>query len=294
MNTNGAEIWFVNIGIKIQELNRVAINIFGFKIYWYGLIIGCGILLGLFASIREARRTGQDTDVYTDYIFIGIIVCIICARIYYVIFAWDKFKDNPISIFALRDGGIAIYGAVIGAVISAVVYTRAKNISFFKFADTAVIGLILGQAIGRWGNFFNKEAYGSFTDNLFAMAIRLDVASNPKKELIDNAVIIDGVKYIQVHPTFLYESIWDFCVFIFLNVYARKLKKFDGEIFAMYFLCYGVGRFFIEGLRTDQLKLFATELAVSQLLSLVFVIGAIIFIGYKRLKIRCTFQREKY
>lgn len=284
MNLQGAEIWFVHIGIKIQELSRVAFSIFGFDVYWYGLIIGIGIFAGFGAAYLEAKRTGQNTEDYSDFMFITIITSIIGARLYYVLFAWDTFKDDLLSVFNIRSGGLAIYGGVIAAVITGYFYTKIRHINFLKFADTGVIGLILGQAIGRWGNFFNKEAYGSFTDNFFAMAIRADVASNPKQELLDKAVIIDGTKYIQVHPTFFYESMWNLAVFVFLNIYIRKFKKTDGEVFALYFFCYGVGRFFIEGLRTDQLIFFNTGIAISQFLSLIFIFVSIFFIFINRRK----------
>ena len=274
MTTTGADLSFVHLGITIEHLPR-SIDVFGFRIAFYGIIIGCGMLAGIWLAMQDARRRGQDPDLYLDFALYAIIFSIIGARAYYVIFEWDGYKDNLLQIFNLRAGGLAIYGGVIGAVLTLLVFTRVRKVSFFSMADTGVLGLILGQIIGRWGNFFNTEAFGGYTDSLFAMRIKMSLV-NPSmitQELLDHKIVENGVEYIQVHPTFLYESLWNLGVLIFMLWY-RKHKKFDGEMFCIYLLGYGAGRAWIEGLRTDQLLLFGTGLPVSQCLSVILAVGA--------------------
>ncbi len=277
------EVWFPNIGIQIEHLNDVAFRLFGINVYWYGVIIGCGILLGLALAVREAKRTGQDGEQYVDYLLFALIFAVIGARLYYVLFSWENYKDNLWDIFNLREGGLAIYGGVLAAALTAVVFTRRKKMDFFLFADTAVPSLILGQAIGRWGNFFNREAFGGFTDSLFAMRYMLNQVNTAdiSQSVMDHVVRFGGVDYIQVHPTFLYESLWNLCVFGIL-FWMQRHKKFNGQVMAFYFILYGIGRFFIEGLRTDQLQFGATGIAVSQVLSVVLVLFGAAFLFWKQ------------
>ena len=280
------DISFVNLGITIEHL-RNSITIFGFRIAFYGIIIGIGMLAGMAVAFSDAKRRGQDPDMYLDFALYAIIFSIIGARLYYVIFEWDMYKDNLLQILNLRAGGLAIYGGVIGAVLTLLVFTRIKKVSFFSMADSGVLGLITGQIIGRWGNFFNCEAFGGYTDNLLAMRIKMSLV-NPSmisQELLDRQIVENGTVYIQVHPTFLYESLWNLGVLLFMLWY-RKRKRFDGEMLWLYFLGYGLGRVWIEGLRTDQLKLPGTPLAVSQLLSAVLVVTAAGVIAYHRRKMR--------
>lgn len=267
-----ADISFVNLGITIRNL-RNSITVFGFPIAYYGIIIGLGMLAGLFVAQSDAKRRGQDPELYVDFAIYGIIFSIIGARIYYVIFDWDNYKDQLLQIFNTRAGGLAIYGGVIAAVMTLIIYTKIKKISFFSMADTAVLGLITGQIIGRWGNFFNCEAFGGYTENLFAMRIRKKLVDQSmiSPDLVQNLIVENGIEYIQVHPTFLYESLWNLVVLCFM-LYYRKHKKFDGEMMWIYLLGYGLGRVWIEGLRTDQLILFGTGIAVSQALSLVLIV----------------------
>ena len=282
----GPDISFVNLGITIEHL-RNSITIFGFRIAFYGIIIGIGMLAGMAVAFSDAKRRGQDPDMYLDFALYAIIFSIIGARLYYVIFEWDMYKDNLLQILNLRAGGLAIYGGVIGAVLTLLVFTRIKKVSFFSMADSGVLGLITGQIIGRWGNFFNCEAFGGYTDNLMAMRIKMSLV-NPSmisQELLDRQIVENGTAYIQVHPTFLYESLWNLGVLLFMLWY-RKRKRFDGEMLWLYFLGYGLGRVWIEGLRTDQLKLPGTPLAVSQLLSAVLVVTAAGVIAYHRGKMR--------
>ncbi len=275
------EVSFPNLGINIDKLPRVAFSVFGIDLYYYGIIIGLAFLAGTYYTIHEAKRTGQNPEIYSDFLLYAIILCVIGARIYYVIFSWDSYKDNLLKIFAIREGGLAVYGGIIAGVITAIVYTRLKGLSFKVFADTATPALILGQAIGRWGNFFNKEVFGEYTDSLFAMRYLKESVDSIPPKVLDKLVIVNGVEYIQVHPTFLYESVWCFAAFAFMNIYKRY-KKFDGEICCLYFIAYGIGRFIIEGMRTDQLYIWNTNIAVSQILSLVLAITAIVYDIYIR------------
>ncbi|MGC6176672.1 prolipoprotein diacylglyceryl transferase [Lacrimispora sp. 38-1] len=289
---NTADISFVHLGITIDHLQN-SISIFGFRIAFYGIIIGIGILTGLWVAARDAKRRGQDPDIYLDFALYAIIISIMGARIYYVIFDWANYKDDLIQIFNLRAGGLAIYGGVIGAVITLAVYTRVKKLSFFSLADTGCLGLITGQIIGRWGNFFNCEAFGGYTDGLFAMRIRRALVNENmiSKELLNHLIIKDGVEFIQVHPTFLYESVWNLCVLIFMLWY-RKRKKFDGEMLLIYLLGYGLGRVWIEGLRTDQLIFFSTGIPVSQALSLILVVISTLVLFCKHRQIRIKSKGE--
>lgn len=271
---NGADIRFVHLGITIDHLKN-SISVFGFRIAFYGIIIGIGMLAGIWIAQSDAKRRGQDPELYLDFALYAIICSIIGARIYYVIFEWDYYKENLLQIFNLRAGGLAIYGGVIAGTITMIVYTRAKKVSFFSMADTGVLGLVTGQIIGRWGNFFNCEAFGGYTDSLLAMRIKRSLVNDNmlNADVLSHRIVENGVEFIQVHPTFLYESCWNLCLLIFM-LWFRKYKKYDGQMLWIYLLGYGTGRFWIESLRTDQLILFGTGLPVSQALSLVLVLTA--------------------
>ena len=280
------DVSFPHLGIYINHLVN-HIDIFGFRIAFYGIIIALGMLAGINLACADAKRRGQNPEVYLDFAMYAIIFSIIGARTYYVIFEWDMYKNDLLQIFNLRGGGLAIYGGVIAAVITLIVFTKVKKQSFFSMADSGVLGLILGQIIGRWGNFFNAEAFGGYTDSLFALRYRLDIVGTGmlNNDVLSHVMETDGVKYIQVHPTFLYESCWNLALLIFMLWY-RKRKKFDGEVFFIYLGGYGLGRMIIEGLRTDSLLLPHTNIAVSQLLAgICFVVSIIcIIIGRKRVK----------
>lgn len=280
----GASIRFPNLGIVIEHLGK-SVSIFGFEIAYYGIIIGIGMLCGIAMAVYEAKRTGQDTELYYDFSLCAIISAIVGCRIYYVAFEWSYYSKHPLEIFNLRQGGLAIYGGIIGGLICLVIFTKVRKANIRLMADTAVLGLVLGQIIGRWGNFCNREAFGGYSDGLLAMQIRIDEAAYTTPELLEKAVTVDGVQYIQVQPTFLYESLWNLCLLIVLLLYRRH-KKFDGEIFLMYLFGYGLGRFIIEGFRTDQLLLPYIGLPVSQVLSacLVVVSAVLIITARKRTK----------
>ena len=279
---------FPNIGIHLPNVGN-HFTIFNFDIAYYGLIIGLGILTGILIAAAEAKRTGQDPETYYDLAIYAVICSIIGARAYYVIFSWDMYKGNLKSILNLRQGGLAIYGGVIAAVITVIVFAKVKKLSAPLLFDTAVLGLVAGQMIGRWGNFFNREAFGEYTDGLLAMRLPLDaVRSSDVTELMRrNMETVKGVSYIQVHPTFLYESLWCMMVLLLLLLYRRH-KKFDGEVFLLYLLGYGLGRVWIEGLRTDQLLIRGTTIPVSQLLAGTLVIVSTGMILLLRRKIRTS------
>ena len=285
-----ADISFVHLGITIENLKN-QISVFGFSIADYGIIIGLGMLTGIWVAQNDAKRRGQDPDIYLDFALYGIIFAIIGARLYYVIFEWDMYKDNLLQIFNLRAGGLAIYGGVIGAVLTLIVFTRKRKVSFFSMADSGVLGLITGQIIGRWGNFFNCEAFGGYTDSLLAMRIKRSLVNENmlNGDVLNHLIVENGVEYIQVHPTFLYESLWNLGLLMFMLWY-RKRKKFDGEMLWIYLVGYGLGRFWIEGLRTDQLILFGTGIAVSQGLSLILVLASVGVLIYHYCRL---FKRQK-
>ena len=281
---NGGDIRFVHLGITINHL-KSSISVFGFRIAFYGIIIGIGMLAGLWIAQSDAKRRGQDPELYLDFALYAIICSIIGARLYYVIFEWDYYKNNLLQIFNLRAGGLAIYGGVIAGTITMIVYTRMKKVSFFSMADTGVLGLVTGQIIGRWGNFFNCEAFGGYTDSLLAMRIRRALVNDNmlNADVLNHRIVENGVEYIQVHPTFFYESCWNLCLLLFM-LWFRRYKKYDGQMLWIYLLGYGTGRFWIESLRTDQLILFGTGLPVSQALSLVLILvaaGNLIWRGYQ-------------
>lgn len=273
------EIWFPNLGIKIDSLSRVAFSIFGLDVYWYGVLIGGGILLCTYLAMRYMKKIGGNSDDVMDFMLYGIIFFIIGARLYYVAFSWDTYKDNLLDIFNTREGGLAIYGGIIAALIFAVFYVRKRKLSFWKLADVMIPYVPLGQAIGRWGNFFNREAFGGYTDGLFAMRYQLSQVSagNLTKDVFAHTVVENGVEYIQVHPTFLYESVWNIGVFIAL-ILLRKSGKFSERMLAWYLILYGAGRVWIEGLRTDSLYLFNTGIRVSQALSMAMIITGIVML----------------
>lgn len=272
---------FPNLGIHLENVGK-SVTVFGFEIAFYGIIIGIGVLSGIMLAAHLAKKSGQDQEIYYDLAIYAVILSIIGARIYYVIFSWEHYKDDFWSIFNLREGGLAIYGGVIVAVITVFVYGKIKKISFGVLADTACPGLILGQIIGRWGNFFNREAFGEYTDSLFAMQLPIDAvrSADITEKMLQNKEVIDGISYIQVHPTFLYESVWNIGVLVFLILWQTR-KKFDGQILTMYMLGYGVGRFWIEGLRTDQLWIPGTEVPVSQVLAALLAVSAAILLFIK-------------
>ena len=224
-------IAFPNLGIEFEHVGK-SISVFGFEIAYYGMIIGLAILIGFAIATAEAKRTRQNPEDYMDMGLIGVICGIAGARIYYIIFSWEMYKDDLLSVFNLREGGLAIYGGIIGAILSVLVCAKVKRLSAPQILDTVAMALVNGQMLGRWGNFFNREVFGGYTDSLFAMRLPLDAvrSRDVTEEMRQYMDVIDGVCYIQVHPTFLYESLWCCGVLLFLFFY-RKHKKYEGELF---------------------------------------------------------------
>lgn len=282
----GTNISFPNLGITLENV-RSGFDIFGFHIAFYGVIIAIGMMTGFMVATYQAKKTGQNTEMYLDFALYAIVSSVIGARIYYVVFSWNEYKDNLIQIFNTRGGGLAIYGGVIAGIITAIVFAKVRKIKFSLLADTACLGLITGQIIGRWGNFFNCEAFGGYAGNTpFAMELPWEKAvlhMSTKSAEILSSHIVDG--NILVHPTFLYESTWNLCVLIFLLWYSNR-KKFDGEVILLYLFFYGLGRSWIEGLRTDQLLLWGTQIPVSQALAVIMAVGSAIAIIVLRMKIK--------
>ncbi|MCH5253335.1 MAG: prolipoprotein diacylglyceryl transferase [Lachnospiraceae bacterium] len=267
------DIAFPNLGLYLENVPKT-FSIFGFQIALYGVLIAIGVLSGVFMADAIAKKEMDSSDIIWDFAIYAIIFSILGARIYYVVFEWNMYKDNLLEVFNLRNGGLAIYGAVIAAFLTLYVYTRLKKLSFLQMVDVCVPGLILGQAIGRWGNFTNREVFGGYTDNLLAMRLPIEAVRGRDIPAELAAHILEGTNYIQVHPTFLYESLWNLFLLCVMLVY-RKHKKFQGEIWLLYLGGYGLGRFWIEGIRTDQLYIMGTTLPVSQVIAVVCVVVAV-------------------
>lgn len=274
MNTDNYDIYFPHLGIGVEHLGN-SISVFGFRIAYYGIIIGIGMLMGVLIASFDYRRRGEKVEDIEDLALYSIIFAILGARAYYVIFEWDYYSQHLGEILNLRQGGLAIYGGILTGILCCMIFCRRRKVKFFSIADSAVLGLLTGQLIGRWGNFFNAEAFGRYTDSLLAMRIKESIV-NPNmlnENVLTHAIRIGDEMFIQVHPTFFYESVWNLCTLIFLLITGPK-KKFTGQVFWEYLMFYGIGRFWIEGLRTDSLLLWGTNIAVSQALS-----GALAVLG---------------
>ncbi len=294
------DIRFPGLGVILHNLKN-GFTIFGIEVKFYGIIIAFGFLAAYIIVSKEAKRTGQDDELYLDYALWLIIPSIIGARLYYIIFSWKDyfqagkgFKNTFLDVINIRNGGLAIYGGIIAGVIVTIIFARKRKVSFPLMADTISMGLLIGQIMGRWGNFFNREAFGEYTDSIFAMCIPVDYFSENAslnglvssgvitQKMAENVVTIDGMHWISVHPTFLYESLWNLALLVIIMVY-RKYKKFDGELFLMYLWGYGLGRVWIEGLRTDSLMISGLNIRVSQLLAAICVLAASVILVKKRM-----------
>lgn len=270
------QIYFPHLGIYLEHVGK-NFSIFGFTIAYYGVVIVIGMLIAMALIMYTAKRFGENPDMYYDVSLMAILIGIVGARAYYVFFSWDMYKDDLWQIFNIRNGGLAIYGGILFGTLTVLVYSRVKKKSFLHMADILILGVVFGQIMGRWGNFFNREAFGEYTDGLFAM--QLPVSAVRQNEITqamwDHAVTINGVEFIQVSPTFLYESLWNLGLLVIL-LFLIGRKRFDGQIFLTYVMGYGLGRMWIEGLRTDQLLVPQTAIPVSQLLSGAMVVAAVI------------------
>ena len=260
------DIAFPNLGIYLENVPK-NFELFGLTIAFYGLIIAVGMLLGFTLTNHESNKLGYPKDIWWDFAVPAILFSILGARLYYVIFSWDYYGKHLDQLFNIRGGGLAIYGGVIGGFLTLVVFCKIRKVNLWKMADVAVLGLLVGQIIGRWGNFMNREAFGGYTDGLFAMQLPIEAVRQSDISADIAAHIADGANYIQVHPTFLYESSLNLILLLVLWFY-RKHKKFDGDMMLIYLGGYGIIRFFVEGLRTDQLQIGSTGIAVSQMLGI--------------------------
>lgn len=269
------KVGFLGLGINLFRINPVAVTLFSKDIYWYGIIIAAGFVTAIAVCSYLADKGGIERDNIYDIVLWATPVAIVCARIYYVAFNFSEYKDNLINVFKIWEGGIAIYGGIIGAVAMAYAYCKTKKIDVAKTFDVCCIGLVIGQIIGRWGNFVNVEAYGSETTLPWRMAI----------------LKTGMIKMIEVHPTFLYESLWNLVLLIFLIVILFK-KKFDGQVFGTYIFGYGLGRALIEGLRTD--SLYIGIFRVSQVLAIITSLLALIYLVVNLSKCRknCNFKSK--
>ncbi len=270
------QINFPHLGIFLKHVGK-NISIGNFTIAYYGIVIAIGMLLGISAILKRAKETGQNPDSYFDISMFAMIIGVIGARVYYVIFAWDLYKDDLLSVFNIRQGGLAIYGGIIAGLVTIIFMAKRKHLALLTVLDTCCIGVPIGQILGRWGNFFNREAFGRYTDSLFAM--QLPVSSVRSGEITaqmwEHVITIDQIQFIQVTPTFLYESLWN-CMVLLVLVLIRNRTRFQGQLFFTYILGYGIGRFWIESLRTDQLLLTGTSIPISMLVSGTAVIASIV------------------
>lgn len=268
------DIAFPHLGIYLENIPK-KFSVFGFDIAFYGLIIGIAVLLGVLMAVHIAKKEKMDSDIIWDFAIYAVVFSVIGARLYYVAFSWGQYKDNLISILNIRQGGLAIYGGVIGAFLTLFIYCKVKKVLPYQLGDCGVFGLVLGQILGRWGNFFNREAFGQYTDSLFAMRLPVDAvrAQDITESHIAGMAVMGDVNFIQVHPTFLYEGIGNLVVLIFMLLYHKK-KKYHGQMCLFYLGGYGIVRFFVEGLRTDQLLIPGTQIAVSQMLGIALFFGA--------------------
>lgn len=275
------DLAFPHLNIYIEKLSS-GFEIFNFHIAYYGVIVACAMIVGLFVATLLAKKSNQNVDNYYDLFIYIMIFAIIGARIYYVLFNLDYYSKNIKEIINIRAGGLAVYGGVISCFIVCCVFCKIKKLKYLQVIDTCIAGLTIGQVIGRWGNFFNMEAFGTWTDNIFAMQMRYDLLdkTNIDQIMLDNMLKINNVDYVQAHPTFLYESVLNLILFIVLLLMFFKLYKFYGQIMATYFVGYGFIRFFVESLRTDSLYIPNTNIKISQIVSLCLIVVGIVIILY--------------
>ena len=270
-------IQFPNLGINLGYVGK-SIQIFGFEITFFGLVIALGMLLGMGFVILEAKRCGENKDDYLEMMIMSLLLGVVGSRMLYVLCSWNLYKGNIIEIFNVRNGGLTFYGGLFGGMLGAAIYCGVRRKSFMQMADTASMGIVIAQIIGRWGDFFNRESFGEYTNSIFAMQLPLSAvrSSEVTSAMRENLETIGGTSYIQVHPVFLYESLWCLLLFLLMLVWKRK-KHFHGEVFLKYLAGYGLGRFCIELLRTDKLMIPGTSVGISQLISAaMFVICAMI------------------
>lgn len=293
-------IRFPGIDLVLPYVPR-AFWIFGMEFTIYGVLIAAGALLGMRLVLLEAGRNQEDPNKYLDMMLISLAASVLGSRLFYVIFSWGLYSENLKGIFDLRNGGYVFYGGLLAAVIAAAVFCRLTDLSFLKMADNVTPGILLGQVIGRWGNFFNRESFGEYTEWITAMQIPVSAVRSGEVSgtMRDNLLTINGTSYIQVQPVFLYESIW--CLILLLVILAiRRRKRFDGELFMRYLAGYGLGRFFFEWMRTDKLCFPGTKVGISLVISaalfLIFAPSVIVqrVMAKKRADIRRISRERAY
>ena len=278
------QVVFPKLGLDI-EISDTAFTIAGLEIKWYGIFITVGLLLAVIYAFKNMKSYGIDPDRAIDVIIGGVLGGLVGARAYYVLLNWDSYSGDIASIFNIRNGGLAIYGGIIGAVLVAAIVAKFKKVKLLPLLDIAGVGFLLGQGIGRWGNFTNQEAFGCNTETLFGMSsgkIQQWIAQYGNTATLPAGEVLEVSK--PVHPCFLYESVWCLLGFVVLAILAKKIRKFDGQIFLMYAAWYGLGRFFIEGLRIDSLMI--GSLRVSQGLAAVCFVASVVLLIVFSLKVR--------
>lgn len=261
---------FPHLGINLN-INNVAFSIGDYNIYWYGIIIGTGFILAFIYAMANLKRFKISSDKFLDCVIVGLITAILGARLYYVLFSWDFYSSHPEKIFAIHDGGLAIYGGIIGALLGGCIVAKILKMNIPAILDVAALGFLIGQGIGRWGNFVNQEAFGTETDLPWGM-------------------MSENTGGVTVHPCFLYESLWCLLGFVLLHIFSKKFRKYDGQIFLLYLVWYGFERMIVEGLRTDSLYTPFLNLRVSQILSaVVMIVGIVLLIVFRK---RNTVKQE--
>ena len=274
---NETSILFPHLHLNLLHVGK-NISIGGFEIAYYGIVIALGMALGISLIFYLARKSGQSEDLYVDLILVTIVCSIIGARMYYVLFSWEDYRDNLAEIFHIRGGGLAIYGGVLAGILTIMIFAKRRKQSVWLLMDTVCPGLVVGQILGRWGNFFNREAFGGYSDGLLAMALPKGAVRQGEitAQMLQHLKVIDGVEFIQVHPTFLYESLWNLLL-LFCLLTLWKHRKYNGQIAACYLAGYGLGRIWIESLRTDQLLIPVLGIPVSQIVSGILILFSVIF-----------------
>lgn len=282
---NGS-IQFPNLGINLGHVES-SIHIFGFEITFYGILVCIGMLMGIWFVILEAKRQNLDQDLYLKMILCILLGGMLGARLYYAIFSWQLYRQDWIEILQVYRGGFALYGGILGGALTAWLFCRIKKLPFAQMTDIVCMGLLIGQIIGRWGDFFNRDSFGEYTDSFLAMLLPLtDVnSSQVTAQMIEHQQMISGEAYIQVQPVFLYEIIWN-VVLLILVLEIRRKKKFHGEISLIYLCGYGLGRGWMEIVRTDQLLIPGTQVGVSWVLSVGLVVACGAILASKELKVR--------
>jgi len=283
---NFTKVFFDGLGISF-DVPSVAFTIGSYEIHWYGIIIAFGFALAVLYGGRMAYKWKMSLDGMTDVLIWGTLFGIVCARAYYVIFEWDYYSLHPNEIIAIWNGGIAIYGGIIGALIGGYIGCQVGKIDFRNLLDLGALGLLIGQGIGRWGNFFNQEAFGANTETapfrMWSVKIK-ETLEATQFDLLEKGMEVNPDA--PVHPTFLYESVWCLVLFVILHIVVTKHRKFKGEVFLLYGIGYGLERMVVEGLRTDSLYIGATSIRVSQLLSAVIVVVFSVWLAVLTVKLK--------